>query len=295
MRKSPPRTLCEQAIDDQTSPQLVSEARTSVLGATAIATSGPGSRNIIGQPTQGPGTRIPVSQSAPTSPVAVNSNTVPPPPNATVVVCVLAGTGRADLWLRNNRGQTPLDLCPADQPLRRALIKCCDAAARVRSAQAASVVTSETSALLSDTVERWPQQSQPQLHNMPPDFSIKASSCDAYHTLSIAGVPSFVKECDKLITAYKAVDSVQARTGDDDESPGHPISPLSTVSPGDKGSETPILAISTSVATKNSDSIKDNTNTIDKNNTDPDHIDEIDIASIRGSNNIAMTDNRYLQ
>jgi len=62
--------------------------------------------------------------------------TMSPPPNATVVVCVLASTGRADLWVRNNRGQTPLDLCPADQPLRRALIKCCNAAARARNVDA---------------------------------------------------------------------------------------------------------------------------------------------------------------
>jgi len=62
--------------------------------------------------------------------------TTSPPPNATVVVCVLASTGRADLWVRNNRGQTPLDLCPADQPLRRALIKCCNAAARARNVDA---------------------------------------------------------------------------------------------------------------------------------------------------------------
>jgi len=64
--------------------------------------------------------------------------TLSPPPNATVVVCVLASTGRADLWVRNNRGQTPLDLCPADQPLRRALIKCCDAAARARNVDSIS-------------------------------------------------------------------------------------------------------------------------------------------------------------
>lgn len=287
--------LCEQAIDDQTGAQFVNETRTSILGATAIATSGPGSRNIIGQPTQGPGTRIPMSQSAPTSPVAVNSNTVPPPPNATVVVCVLAGTGRADLWLRNNRGQTPLDLCPADQPLRRALIKCCDAAARVRSAQAASVITSETGALLPDTVERWPQQLQPQLHNMPQDFLIKASSCGAYHTPSIAGLPGFVKECDKLITAYKAIDSVQERTRGDDESLWRPISPLSSVLLENKGLETSISANSTSVATIKSDYTKGNTNTIDNSDTNPDHIDEISTANMGGSNNIAMADNRYLQ
>lgn len=65
---------------------------------------------------------------------AVPTMMPPPPSNATVVVCVLASTGRADLWVRNNRGQTPLDLCPADQPLRRALIKCCDAAAQARNA-----------------------------------------------------------------------------------------------------------------------------------------------------------------
>lgn len=294
VRKSPPRTLSEQGIDELTGPQLVDEARTSVLGATAIVTSDPGSRNMFGQPTQGPGTRVPVSQSAPTSPVAANSNTVPPPPNATVVVCVLAGTGRADLWLRNNRGQTPLDLCPADQPLRRALIKCCDAAARVRSAQAAAGVTSETGTLLPNAAERWPQQSKSQLHKMPTlDYSIKASSHDAYHTPSIAGRAGFVKECNKLVTTYKAVDSVQARTGVDDESHGHSHSLLSTVS--SQESETSISAISTSVATINSDNIKGNTNSIDNCDTNPGHIDENDIASMSGSNNITMTDNRYLR
>ncbi|XP_050526608.1 E3 ubiquitin-protein ligase MIB1-like [Daktulosphaira vitifoliae] len=39
------------------------------------------------------------------------------------ITCFLAGTGRADLYQRNKKGQTPLDLCP-DPALRRALIKC---------------------------------------------------------------------------------------------------------------------------------------------------------------------------
>lgn len=66
------------------------------------------------------------SSSLPASPSAV----LQPPPAATVIICVLAGTGRADLWLRNRKGQTPLDLCPSDPALRRALVKCCDVAAQ---------------------------------------------------------------------------------------------------------------------------------------------------------------------
>lgn len=249
---------------------------------------------MFGQPTQGPGMRVPVSRSAPTSPVAVNGNTVLPPPNATVVVCVLAGTGRADLWLRNNRGQTPLDLCPADQPLRRALIKCCNAAARVRSAQSAvAVVASETGALLSDTAERWSQQSQPQLHNMPPDYTIKTPSHDAYHTQTIASRSGLVKECNKSIAAYKVIDSVQARTGDDHESLGNPLTPLCTSSPENNRLEISISGTSTSAAAVGSDSELSNTNTIDNSVIDSDHVEENSVASINGSNSISMTDNRY--
>lgn len=139
----------------------------SVATDNTMAVSGAGgvTRDIRGQSSRSSS----VSRSTPTSLAAApNGNGTQPAPNATVVVCVLAGTGRADLWVRNNRGQTPLDLCPADQPLRRALIKCCDAAARARSTQAAAAVVAATAAststeaaggaLVSPSVQQWAQQ-----------------------------------------------------------------------------------------------------------------------------------------
>lgn len=192
IKKSPLWTVRQQTVDDQTGPRVAGEARTAALGA-AMAISGPGSRNLMGQRTRGPG-----SQSAPTSPVATTSNSIPPPPNATVIVCVLAGTGRADLWVRNNRGQTPLDLCPADQPLRRALIKCCDAAARARSAQAAAATAASTESGTSPPAasKQWPQSSQLMLYNMPPDYSTKAPYRDAYVPI-ITADPGSPKKCFK--------------------------------------------------------------------------------------------------
>jgi len=124
---------------------------------------------------------------------------IPPPPNATVVVCVLAGTGRADLWVRNNRGQTPVDLCPADQPLRRALIKCCDAAAQARNVQTNTTATAvgETDGSSAPTLsDERPQLSQLMLPNMPPDYSIKAPYHDAYAPL-MSKIPDAPKECTK--------------------------------------------------------------------------------------------------
>lgn len=188
LKKSPLRT-----VDDQTGPLVAGEARTAALSA-AMAISGTSNRNLFGQSTRGSGSR-----SAPTSPVATNSNVIPPPPNATVVVCVLAGTGRADLWVRNNRGQTPLDLCPADQPLRRALIKCCDAAARARSAQAAATAAAaaKSGASSSATTEPWPQKSQLNLFNIAPDYSITAPYQDAYLPLIDGVYDGELKECNK--------------------------------------------------------------------------------------------------
>jgi len=212
IKKSPLRTIRQQTVDDQTGPRLAGEARTAALtaamaisgnssrdlgersthrpgpssdhpmdgeGRSDVQTtiSGQGSQDIVGRPTRGP-----VSRSAPASPI--NENVIPPPPNATVVVCVLAGTGRADLWVRNNRGQTPLDLCPADQPLRRALIKCCDAAAQARNVQTANTTDSAVGETSAPTVSNeWSHQSQLTLNNMPPDYSIKAPYHDAYAPL----------------------------------------------------------------------------------------------------------------
>ncbi|XP_060848380.1 uncharacterized protein LOC132927810 isoform X2 [Rhopalosiphum padi] len=227
IKKSPVRTIRQQTVDDQTGPRLAGEARAAALAAAMAisgsrsrdlgerpirepgpssdqqvagegriqtAVSGPGSRDIFGRPTRGP-----VSRSAPASPI--NGNVIPPPPNATVVVCVLAGTGRADLWLRNNRGQTPLDLCPADEPLRCALIKCCAAAAHARIAQAENTTTAtvgETNGGSSAPTlsEEWPQKSQLTLNNMPPDYSIKAPYHDAYAPL-LSREPDPPKECTK--------------------------------------------------------------------------------------------------
>jgi len=224
IKKSPVRTIRQQTVDDQTGPRLAGEARAAALAAAAAlsgngmlddggqpgpssdhnmageecsgvqtAVSGPG-RNIFGRPVRGPA----VSRSAPASPS--NGNVIPPPPSATVVVCVLAGTGRADLWVRNNRGQTPLDLCPADQPLRRALIKCCDAAAQARNGQttnttATTVGETDGSSAPTLSAER-PQQSQLTHHNIPPDYSIKAPYHDAYAPL-MSKEQDPPKECSK--------------------------------------------------------------------------------------------------
>lgn len=125
-------------------------------------------RDIRGQSSRSSSVPRSTTSSPGAAAAAPNGTGTQPAPNATVVVCVLAGTGRADLWVRNNRGQTPLDLCPADQPLRRALIKCCDAAARARSTQAAAAVVAATAAstsmeaaggaLVSPHASQWAQQ-----------------------------------------------------------------------------------------------------------------------------------------
>lgn len=216
------RAIRQQTVDDQTGPWLVGDGRAAALSAAMTICgssnrnlgdqdthepgpssvtkeggpintdiSGPGSREISGQLSRGPGSR-----SAPTSPI--NGNVIAPPPNATVVVCVLAGTGRADLWVRNNRGQTPLDLCPADQPLRRALIKCCNAAAQARSNH-----TTNTTVL--ESGELPPEQSQLMLYNMPPDYSIKAPYHDAYAPL-LSNDPGFQKPCNKGFATRRDAD-----------------------------------------------------------------------------------------
>jgi len=243
IKKSPVRTIRQQTVDDQTGPRLAGEARASALAAAMAlsnnsmlddggrptcgpepssdhnmageecssvqtAISGPGSRNIFGRPTRGP-----VSRSAPASPS--NGNVIPPPPSATVVVCVLAGTGRADLWVRNNRGQTPLDLCPADQPLRRALIKCCDAAAQARNVQtinttATAVGETEGSSAPTLSDER-PQQSQLMLHDVPPDYSIKTPYHDAYAPL-MSKEPDPPKECSKTFATRNNSEFLKSST-----------------------------------------------------------------------------------
>lgn len=181
----------KQSVDDQTAhPRVASLINTAIPVAT-MTTSGP--RN------QGPrdnlifGNLVTPSASNRVASTITNNN-IPPPPNATVVVCILAGTGRADLWLRNNRGQTPLDLCPADQPLRRALIRCCDAAARTRSAQAVTAMTSTRMSLLSD--------SQMQLLNNAPhaNYLNKAPCQEAYESLTVDN-PDIPKECSKTIAS----------------------------------------------------------------------------------------------
>lgn len=214
-KKSPLQTTRQQIVDDQTGPLLTSETRTTAL-ETALAIPGSSSRDPHGQSTQ-----TTISQSTPTSPTTINANEkIPPPPNATVVVCVLAGTGLADLWVRNNRGQTPLDLCPADQPLRRALIKCCDAAARARSAQAAASATTrtETSRPLPIS-EQWPQQSQLLLNNMPPDHSLKSPYHKAY-TSAITANPGPSKECFKPETPSGSTNVLDSRLSHNNNSLG---------------------------------------------------------------------------
>lgn len=145
LRKSPVRPARHQAVDEHTGPLVIGGTR-----AATMTVPGRSCFSICGRPTCGPGSHGgstkgsgdgPLPRPTPASTVPPsNATRQDPPPNATVVVCVLAGTGRADLWIRNNRGQTPLDLCPADQPLRRALIRCCDVAARARIAKAATMV-----------------------------------------------------------------------------------------------------------------------------------------------------------
>jgi len=229
------RTVRQQTVDDQTGPRLAGEARAAALAAAMAisgsqsrdlgerptrsvqqvagegssgiqtAVSGPGSRDIFGRPTRGP-----VSRSAPASPI--NGNVIPPPPNATVVVCVLAGTGRADLWVRNNRGQTPLDLCSADQPLRQALIKCCVAAAHARVAQETNVTTAtveEAHSSRAPTInEESPQRSQLTLNNMPPDYSIKAPYHDAYAPM-MSREPDAPKNCTKTFATRSNAEFLQ--------------------------------------------------------------------------------------
>lgn len=190
VKKSPPRSLRLDSINDSTRPEMDLEN----VSGPQTAMSGRGSRDLFGRPISGPG-----FQSAPTSPVALNK--LPPPPNATVVVCVLAGTGRADLWVRNNRGQTPLDLCPADQPLRRALIKCCDAAARVRSTQA-TATAAEISGAATAVAQHSLSLKPPQLTSMNnitivPNNSIKTPHREACDLQLTANHPEPSNPCTK--------------------------------------------------------------------------------------------------
>lgn len=183
-KQSPTRTL--QAVNDQIACSRVA----GVQGAT-MATSRPGNQDLRDDLTFGNLISRPTSNRIMST---VTNNNMPPPPNATVVVCILAGTGRADLWLRNNRGQTPLDLCPADQPLRRALIRCCDAAARTRSAQAAAAVTTTRMSLLPDLQLQL-------LNNMPhTDYLNKAPCRETYDSLIVAD-PTIPQECSKTIAS----------------------------------------------------------------------------------------------
>lgn len=193
--KKPVRSIRQHSDDDQLGPAVIGKVRT-VSGGVQTAISvmpGPGSLSICGQPTRSQGTQLITKPH-----VTFNDNAMSSTPNATIVVCVLAGTGRADLWVRNNRGQTPLDLCPADQPLRRALIKCCDAAARARSAHG-SAAAAATDAVNFLPSEQWPHQSHLQLRNMSSDYSMVAPSNNVYASM-IAGDPS--KECSKTLDLH---------------------------------------------------------------------------------------------
>lgn len=198
VKKFPPQSLridTNDAIDFQTDENVPT-----ISSGPALAVSGPGSRDMMGRPTRGPGFQCPSS-----SLIAVKP--LPPPPNATVVVCVLAGTGRADLWVRNNRGQTPLDLCPADQPLRRALIKCCDAAARARNSQA-TTIKAETGDVPT-SVHQWPPQHLKLLanNNVLSNNTIKAPHCQL-----TANFPGPSKECSKTLTTRNNVELVNTQT-----------------------------------------------------------------------------------
>lgn len=187
------RSIRQHSDDGQLGPAVIDKGHTTPVGVP-MAISGPGSRTICGQPTRSSGSQLTIK-----SQVTVNDNTMPSTPNATIVVCVLAGTGRADLWVRNNRGQTPLDLCPADQPLRRALIKCCDAAARARSANGSAAAA----AVNFIPSEQWPQQSHLQLRNMPPDYSMVAPCNNVYASMIASDPP---KECSKTLPLHENAD-----------------------------------------------------------------------------------------
>jgi len=327
IKKSPVRTIRQQTVDDQTGPRLAGEARAAALAAAMAisgssrptrgpgpssdrrvggegqssiqtAISGPGSKDIFGRPTRGP-----VSRSAPASPI--NGNVIPPPPNATVVVCVLAGTGRADLWVRNNRGQTPLDLCPADQPLRRALIKCCDAAAQARNVQATNTTNTplmEVDGSNAPTLtEERPQQSQLTLNNMPPDYSIKAPYHDAYAPL-LSGEADPPKECSKTFATrsdsefLKISSSIANRflgIGIPPPAPGMMLlednSPAVLLDePSTSRAAMPIGGVSGERVDNNlSREMDDN---VDSNNTEPDFMDDDSILSVtsNGSGSIVI-------
>lgn len=328
IKKSPLRTIRQQTVDDQTGPRLAGEARAAALAAAMAISgnasrdlgerpsrrSGPSSdhhvdeegrpggetavsgRNIFGRPIRGP-----ISRSAPASPS--NGNVIPPPPNATVVVCVLAGTGRADLWVRNNRGQTPLDLCPADQPLRRALIKCCDAAAQARNVQttnttATAVGETDGSNSQALSVER-PQQSQLTLNNMPPDYSMKAPYHDAYAPL-LSREPDPPKECSKTFATrsdaefLKLSSSVANRflsIGIPPPAPGMMLMEDNTPAvllqdePSTSRIGMPLGAVSDERV--DSDVMREIDNDVDNNSNDqePDFVDDDNILSITSNDN----------
>lgn len=322
IKKSPLRTIRQQTVDDQTGPRLAGEARAAALeaamaisgsksrdlrerptrsdqqvageGSSGIQTavSGPGSRDIFGRPTRGP-----VSRSAPASPI--NGNVIPPPPNATVVVCVLAGTGRADLWVRNNRGQTPLDLCSADQPLRQALIKCCVAAAHARVAQETNVTTATVeeahSSRAPTLTEECPQKSQLMLHNMPPDYSINAPYRDAYAPMMSKETDT--KDCTKTFATRSNADFLQLsssvanqfmRIGLPPPLPGMMM--LDDRTPAvllDDGPSTSGAAMSQGGITGervDNNLTRETNNQVDNNDPEPDFMDDDSILSITNDN-----------
>lgn len=199
VRKSPPRALRLETIDDQTGLRMNTETCANAPD-TVVVISGSDNQDITGRLTRSPGYLSP-----PTTPTA---KTLPPPPNATVVVCVLAGTGRADLWIRNNRGQTPLDLCPADQPLRRALIKCCDAAARARSLQL-PISKTETDSAPTTVVQQQPSQ---QLKLETNNTTVSNNTIKIPHRLLTTDDSESSKECSKTLTTQNYFEHVNKQT-----------------------------------------------------------------------------------
>lgn len=234
MRKSPPRALRLEVIDDQTGLRMNTETCANAPDRV-IVISGPDNQDITGRPTRGPGYLSP-----PTSPTA---KTLPPPPNATVVVCVLAGTGRADLWIRNNRGQTPLDLCPADQPLRRALIKCCDAAARARSLRLLPISKTETGSTPTTAV----QQRLPQQLKLESNYTIVSNNVIKIPHRPLATVePESSKECSKTLPTQNYFEHVNQQTNCvNNVLSASDISPLSVVPSQDNDISSTAMAMPT--------------------------------------------------
>lgn len=275
VKKFPPQSLrldTNDTIDFQTDENV-----SNIPSGPALAVSGPGSRDMTGRPTSGPGFQCPSS-------TLMGVKPLPPPPNATVVVCVLAGTGRANLWVRNNRGQTPLDLCPADQPLRRALIKCCDAAARARNSQA-STIEVETGDVPT-SVHQWPPQHLKLLanNNISSNNTIKAPHCQL-----TANFPGPSKECSKTLTTRNNVELVNTQTKcvNDFLNVNDNVTSSSIDAPSQNNYTTPITVkeITEMVASTNLDA-RNESNDVNSNAYNS------NMVSVYGAHSTACADNR---